>query len=147
MFHPVFPFPPNRKRLFGIVKIGTHTRTTHMAWWGQRPRNARHQRHPPNSPCANAACIRQYSRNERLKSFISPAAMVGSLTFLPMLRVLILIATAVTVAHALPLHSHNEVAPLLSASSKSPMTCEVCEESLGMLVHEAVEAGWMGEAM
>ncbi len=63
-----------------------------------------------------------------------------------MLRALLIIVAAVTAAHALPLHS-NELAQLLSTSSSSSMTCEVCEDSLGMLVHEAVESGWMGEAM
>ena len=63
-----------------------------------------------------------------------------------MLRTLLFVVAAATLSLALPLHS-NELAPSLSTSSTSPMTCEACEDSLGMLVHEAVEAGWMGEAM
>lgn len=63
-----------------------------------------------------------------------------------MLRSILLIAVSVSVACALPIGSHG-LASVLPAISSSPMTCEVCEASLGDLVHEAVEAGWMGEAM
>jgi hypothetical protein len=63
-----------------------------------------------------------------------------------MLRAFIFIVVAVVAAHALPLHG-SQLSTLLSIPSTSPMTCEICEASLGDLVHEAVEAGWMGEAM
>ena len=63
-----------------------------------------------------------------------------------MLRAILFIAVALSVAHALPIGNHV-LAPVSPSISSSPMTCEVCEASLGDLVHEAVEAGWMGEAM
>jgi hypothetical protein len=58
-----------------------------------------------------------------------------------MFRALFFVAAAISVVQALPIGSN------LSTSLSSPMTCEVCEASLGDLVHEAVEAGWMGEFM
>ncbi len=63
-----------------------------------------------------------------------------------MLRAGLFIAVALSVAHALPIGNHV-LAPVSPSISSSLMTCEICEASLGDLVHEAVEAGWMGEAM
>ncbi len=63
-----------------------------------------------------------------------------------MLRAVLFITLAISVARALPLVG-RELVHALPSISGSPMSCEFCEASLGDLVHEAVEAGWMGEAM
>jgi hypothetical protein len=46
-----------------------------------------------------------------------------------------------------PRFAELQAAALRPIGSKSDVTCEVCESTIGQLVHEAAEAGWMGLAM
>ena len=43
--------------------------------------------------------------------------------------------------------AEQQAAALRPVGSTSDVTCEFCEATIGQLVHEAVEAGWMGVAM
>jgi hypothetical protein len=43
--------------------------------------------------------------------------------------------------------AEQQAAALRPVGAKSDVTCEVCEATIGQLVHEAAEMGWMGLAM
>jgi hypothetical protein len=67
------------------------------------------------------------------------------------MKIIFLIALVVCSAHALnvpgPLFAKQQAAAARPVGSSSDVTCEVCEATVGQLVHEAAEAGWMGIAM
>ena len=58
---------------------------------------------------------------------------------------LVVAASGALVPNAL--FAEQQAAALLPSGFKSDVTCEFCEATVGQLVHEAVEAGWMGVAM
>lgn len=67
------------------------------------------------------------------------------------MKVLFFVALLVCSSQALnvpgPRFAEQQAAALRPFGSKSDIACEVCEASVGQLVHEAVEAGWMGVAL
>jgi hypothetical protein len=67
------------------------------------------------------------------------------------MKILFIVALLVCSSYALnlpgPRFAEQQAAALRPLGSKSDIACEVCEASVGQLVHEAVEAGWMGVAL
>ena len=71
-------------------------------------------------------------------------------TFDSTMKIIFLVALIVGASGAIvpsPLFAEQQAASLRPVGFKSDVTCEFCEATVGQLVHEAVEAGWMGVAL